>query len=302
MVVWFINFNHSKEWEPTVVVTVAGFIGFYYSKEWEPTVDLFAPDAQTLGSPVDLLFVISATTRSVYQFIVYQRVFPVVNLLTRIIFNNGVTFWPCNVEQSSYISTNKILIILDWICAINHLELLLYCEPSGGLRWTSWMWMVICQTINSCNWLKAARASSYVSSTGFICVRSCNCYSMGIKAIIHSTSLHYGRVSGFSLWANDLLLVYGFIVFCMAWPTRFSHYVKPSSTLESLLRENWVITIKANVQTNIAFHQIQFVKMTSKLILLFFYLILIWLLKLRFYYSHIFIRITLKLKFYSFKH
>ena len=78
---------------------------------------------------------------------------------------------------------------------------------------------------NSCNWLIAARASSYVALTGFNCVRSCNCYSMGIKAIIHSTSLHYGRVSGFSLWANDLLLVYGFIVFCMAWPTRCSHVV-----------------------------------------------------------------------------
>ena len=86
----------------------------------------------------------------------------------------------------------------------------------------------LCQIINSSNWLIAARASSYVVFTSFICVRSCNCYSMGIKAIIHSTSLHYGRVSGFSLWANDLLLVYGFIVFCMAWPARCSHVVMPS--------------------------------------------------------------------------
>ena len=58
--------------------------------------------------------------------------------------------------------------------------------------------------INSYNWFIAARASSYVALTGFICVRSCNCYSMGIKAIIHSTSLHYGRVSGFSLFYSEL--------------------------------------------------------------------------------------------------
>ena len=82
--------------------------------------------------------------------------------------------------------------------------------------------------LNNCNWFIWARASSYVTVTSFIYVRSCNCYSMGIKAIIHSTSLHYGRVSGFSLWANDLLLVYGFIVFCMAWPARCSHVVMPS--------------------------------------------------------------------------